>query len=67
METSLVVQWLTLDAFTAGAPDSIPGWGSKILQHVPHGQKKKTLALSQWSKPLDDLYPSSLLWMPLAL
>ena len=40
--TSLEVQWLGLSAFTAMAPGSIPGWGTKILQAVRHGQKKKS-------------------------
>ena len=39
--TSLVVQWLGLGAFTAMAPGSIPGRGTKILQAARHGQKKK--------------------------
>ena len=30
--TSLEVQWLGLQASTAGAPGSIPGRGTKILQ-----------------------------------
>ena len=34
---SLVVQWLELDAFTAMAPGSIPGWGTpvKLSSSVP--------------------------------
>ena len=38
--TSLVVQWLRLQAFTAGGVSSIPGWGTKIL-HAPTAQPKK--------------------------
>ena len=33
-----VVQWLELCASNAGGTDSVPGWGTKILQAV---QKKK--------------------------
>ena len=39
METSLIVQWLGLCASTAGDPDSIPGWESKILHATWQGQK----------------------------
>ena len=38
---SLVVQWLRLRTSTAGVTGSIPGWGTKILHAVRHGQKKK--------------------------
>ena len=38
--TSLAVQWLRLQASTAGGMDSIPGWGPKILHDAWHGQKK---------------------------
>ena len=34
-------QWLGLSALTAGAPGSIPGWGTKILQAAWCGKKKK--------------------------
>ena len=33
--TSLAIQWLGLSVFTAVAPDSIPGQGTKILQARP--------------------------------
>ena len=36
-----MVQWLGLGAFTAEGRSSIPGWGTKILQAVQHGQKEK--------------------------
>ena len=36
-----MVQWLGLGAFTAGAPGSIPDWGTKIPQGAWHEQKKK--------------------------
>ena len=32
--TSLAIQWLGLCSFTAKGSDSIPGWGTKILQAV---------------------------------
>ena len=35
---SLAAQWLGLHAFTAEGAGSIPGWGTKILQAVQHGQ-----------------------------
>ena len=38
---SLVVQWLGLGSFTAVGPGSIPGLGTKILQAMHRGQKKK--------------------------
>ena len=38
---SLAVQWLGLCAFTAVGPGSIPSQGTKILQAMQHGQKKK--------------------------
>ena len=37
-ETSLAVLWLRLRASTVGGMGSIPGWGSKILHAVLHGQ-----------------------------
>ena len=36
-----MVQWLQLGPFTAMAPGSIPGQGTKILQAPQRGQKKK--------------------------
>ena len=39
--TSLVVQWLRLQASTAGGTGSIPGRGTEILHAAWHGQKKK--------------------------
>ena len=35
------VQWLGLCASTAGGRRSIPGWGTKIPQAVPHGVARK--------------------------
>ena len=34
---SLVVQWLGLHTLTAESEGSVPGWGCKILQVMPHG------------------------------
>ena len=34
-----MVQWLGFHASTAGGMGSIPGWGTKILHAVGHGQK----------------------------
>lgn len=34
---------LGLDAFTAEGPESVPGWGTKIVQAVQQNQKKKKL------------------------
>ena len=51
---SLAVQWLGLGAFTAGDPGLIPGWGTKILQAMRLGQKKKKKMLSiisHWENP----------------
>ena len=39
--TSLVVQWLRLQACTAGGTDSIPGQGTKIPHAAQCGRKKK--------------------------
>ena len=39
--TSLAVQWLRLQASTAGGVGSIPGWGNKIMHDVWCGKKKK--------------------------
>ena len=39
--STLVVQWFGFGTFTAAAPSSIPGWGTKILQTVWCSQKKK--------------------------
>ena len=41
MGNSLGVQWLGLQASTAGGPGSIPGQGTKILHAPQHSQKKK--------------------------
>ena len=35
-----MIRWLGLCAFIAKGPDFIPGWGSKILQEVPCGNKQ---------------------------
>ena len=40
-----VVQWLELCASNAGGTDSVPGWGTKILQATQCGQKKKVLQI----------------------
>ena len=37
----LVVQWLRPHTLNAGAMDSIPGWGTKILHASQCGQKLK--------------------------
>ena len=47
-ETSLVVQWLGICALAAKGLGSIPGRGTRILQAVRHGQKKK----DKWEKIL---------------
>ena len=39
--TSLVVQWVRLQASTAGGTDSIPGWGTKIPHALWQKKKKK--------------------------
>ena len=36
-----MVQWLELSAFTTEGLDSIPKWGTRILQALQHGQIKK--------------------------
>ena len=36
-----MVKWLGLGAFTAVGPDSIPGWGTKILQATQCSQTNK--------------------------
>ena len=38
---SLAVQWLGLRASTAGGTGLMPGWGTKILDAMLQGQKKK--------------------------
>ena len=38
--TSLVVQWLKLQASTAGCEGSVPGWGNKMLQGSGHSPQK---------------------------
>ena len=43
-----MVWWLGLRAFIAIGQGLIPGWGTKILQAVWHGQKKKLLAILDW-------------------
>ena len=37
--TFLMVQWLTLHASNARGADSLPGWGTKILHAMWHGQE----------------------------
>ena len=39
--TFLAVQWLRLQASTAGGVGSIPDWGTKIPRAPQHGKKKK--------------------------
>ena len=39
--TFLAVQWLRLQASTAGGVGSIPDWGTKIPHAPQHGKKKK--------------------------
>ena len=34
-----MVQWLTLHASSARGADSLPGWGTKILHAMWHGQE----------------------------
>ena len=36
-----MVQWLRLYTFNAAGAGLMPGWGTKILYAVGHGQKKK--------------------------
>ena len=36
-----MVKWLRLHASTAGSMGLIPGWGTKILNAMGHGQKTK--------------------------
>ena len=36
-----MVKWLRLHASTAGSMGLIPGWGTKILNTMGHGQKTK--------------------------
>ena len=40
MGASLVVQWLRLQAASAGGTGMVPGWGTKISHAVQLGQKK---------------------------
>ena len=40
-ENSLEVQWSGLHAFTAKGLNSVPGWGTKILQGAQLEKKKK--------------------------
>ena len=39
--TSLAVQWLRFHTPNAGDTGSIPGWGTKIMNIMQCGQKKK--------------------------
>ena len=45
--TFLAVQWLRLQASTAGGVGSIPDWGTKIPRAPQHGKKKKKNLLYQ--------------------
>ena len=47
---SLAVQWLGLHTSTAGGTGSIPGWGTRTLYAVWHGQKKKKREREQRSE-----------------
>ena len=61
--TSLSVQWLEFGVFTAMAPSSIPGRGTKILQTAECSQKKarNTLLFMESQKKIQfvDLHISS--------
>ena len=48
--TSLVVQWLRLHAFSAGADGLILGLGTEILHATQHSQKKKEMCLSHFGR-----------------
>ena len=41
LETSQAVHWLRLRTSTAGGTGSIPGWGTKVLQDIQCGRKKR--------------------------
>ena len=45
LKTSLAVQWLGLYASIVGGMGSISGRGTKILQAIQHGQRKKKMHL----------------------
>ena len=50
-----MVQWLGFGAFTAQGLDSIPGWGTGILQAIQPGQRKRKKELE--SDPIYDGLP----------
>ena len=56
-ETSLAVQWFGLSALTAGAPGSVPGGETKILQAERHSQKKKKDSF--WKLKVAKRFPKS--------
>ena len=45
IETSRTIEWLRLWAFNARDMGLIPGWGTKILHVVWHGQEHETFFL----------------------
>lgn len=46
---SLQIRWVRLEcASTAGATDSVPGWGAEILHASWFGQKKKEVQLTAY-------------------
>ena len=61
--SSLVVQWLRLQASTAGGMGSIPGWGTKILhamQYARPPKKRRVLGLQEHPKlaiPVNLIHP----------
>ena len=50
----MVVQWLGLCAFITEGLGSVPGWGTKILQAVQCGQKKKKVKRGRRSKTREE-------------
>ena len=72
-ENFLAVQWLRLGAFTAVGLDSIPGWGTKILQATWRGKNKTKLKIlvhraslvAQWLRiclPMQGTRVRALVW-----
>lgn len=41
--SSLMIQWLSLQASTAGGTDSIPGWGIRICMLCDVAKKKREI------------------------
>ena len=52
---SLAVQWLRLSTFNAEGPGFIPGLGTKILQAVQHGQRKKKKKQVSFAVSISDI------------